>query len=380
MGSFLWRHLFRLCVLFIGMPFCWSENPKLEFDQQTTSNNYFHLVGVDTPSVMTATRIAQEMGELGADYFALPNSLQPISVELQPSAMTKLKKPFVVRLQAGGRVVVIIKWDEFTTFQDTCQALASGFLTRAAFYAFGPEAASNVPDWLELAFASALEVRLRPANIDALTRVTLLAEPLRLEMVVNAKSPFPEGIENVSLHAYWLFKYLESELDTKEAFSSLLARFIGNQDYMRILNQAFPQRFKEKRDVELWWAVGLNNMLQTREPPFLGMDDSRRRVAELVSLIVNDGVSDVRLRVDELWAQRDIAALQVEVGFRLREIKLELQRINRLYYNSLLSLGNAFESFADADEASFKEYLKVFQHDYEIAQNQELEIRRLLRY
>lgn len=358
-----------------------AAEPELELPEiyhRTSDNHFFEVASLDFNSLQTVTQMAKEMGELGAGYFTLSNALRPILVQLKPEREVSFKTAYVIRPQVNGEVTVDIKWSEETVFEEVCQALASGFLNRAAIFHFGGEAAAKVPDWMELAFAQLLIGKLRPSYIDHQREFAMQKPMLTAEQIMRASAPFSEGQERVGINAFYFLHFLKSELKA-DAFERAMLGFLSGYDPLSVVKDHFPE-FNSRKDMELWWAVGFQQIVRSRQGAFYSLRESREWIERLTSITLESESGEERLVGVKLWERRDVAGMDAEILHRLREIKLQIQKINHVYFNALLSLGLSFESLQNGSEQDFYAQYEQFLTDYEEAVLLDSSIQQLLDY
>ncbi|MDP0498320.1 MAG: hypothetical protein Q7Q73_19175 [Verrucomicrobiota bacterium JB024] len=368
------------------------EAPSVQV--RITQNNYFQIAGEDYISVQYVTHMAQQAGEYGSSLVPMPNSLPlPILVELIPPDKAGFDSPFLIRPQPNGDVHVRILWGEDTEFAQVCQALMSGYLVRCAIWRFGTEASAEVPDWFELGAGLGLELELRPALIDEVVLRSREDNPWPLTRLFALKGS--ESDPEARRQCLWLLRFLQNQSPERDHFRRLMAGFLKNLPPFHLLASAFPDQFTNQKDAELWWAVGYEMAIRARSAPFYSLDESIRLIRDSASITAELNNGDVRARIHELFPYRGNPLMQKAALQRLREIKLELQKVNPVYYNSLLTLGTVYEAWMalplpDVDydpnaelteaERAYFQSIELFRSDYQAAQLLDLEIKRLLNW
>ncbi|WP_309381435.1 hypothetical protein [Cerasicoccus frondis] len=376
MGS-IHRALFiGLCLLMLGLPPARGQ----DILERTSRDGLFQVIGVSFDGTQTVGAMADQMERLGLRYFPEIRSV-PLPIRITLMSNANFEAPYVVKMQPNGNFYVYIAWHEDTRFGDVCQALASAFVRRAAVWRYGQSAAENTPPWLELALGQLLEASIRPGYADVQRELALKRPPLGLEELLNAEGPFGVNEQKIALNAVWFFRLLENRIPERTFFRRVLAAFLQDLNPNYIMVKAFPNKFETRQDLEMWWAVGFQAMARSRETPFFTMGQSRDMVRDLAIVTVAINGEDQRMAGPALWEKRALPEVQSALELRRREIKLELQRTNPVYYNSILSLGLFFEVALAADQA--EPVLAAndrFLEDYRNAQELELEIKRLLHW
>lgn len=358
-----------------------AHGQEKDFAERFSENNLFQVIGLSYEAVQFAGQMSDQCVNLGKEYLPIPlNPPQPVLVKLIPEETADFETPFFVRTQANGGVHVNIRWGDETRFEDVCQALASGMLQRTAIWHYGLDAGANVPDWFELAFGQLLASKIRAALIDHQREEALESSSMPAIEIMQAQGPFGEHIEEVALNSVWFFRFLEAQAKNTATFRRICSAFLANLEPVSILVKGYPEEFSSIRELELWWEVGFQATVRGRQTPFYSMFESRELIRRLAFVTFQGDEADIRVAVNDLWPYRDDENFQVSVENRLREVKIEIQKINPVYFNGLLSLGMVLETSTSGVEASYQSALDVFTQDFRSAQQLELEIRRLLRW
>lgn len=387
-----------LSLVFVLLAQAANAQEQPEVYVRTTSNNFFQVAGTDFISVQYVTHMAQEAGEHCADALPLSNALPlPILVELVPPDKVGFDGPYTIRPQPNGDVTVSIRWSEDASFEETCQALASAFLVRSAIWRFGHDHAATVPDWLELAMGLGLEIHLRPALRDELLADSRDTASWPLERIFSLKGRAAFGDLEAKQQCLWLVEFLRNQSPDREHFRRLMAGFLKDLPPIRLLVSAFPDKLTDERAMDIWWAVGYQATVRARQAPFFNMDESLAIMRNGSYLTAEIEGMDVRVGIHELYGYRGNVALAKAARQRVREIKVDLQKINPVYYNALLSMGVVFDSWLvleEPDEAidpdepldlteeeiAYEEAYARFENDLQSAQLLDLEIKRLLNW
>lgn len=354
---------------------------KSELAERFSQRNLFHVVGQDYVSVQFVGQLSDQCVHIGEDYFSLPlDPPQAILVKLIPESAAEFEPAYVVRPQVNGGVHVWIKWGPNTEFSEVCQALSKGMLARTAIWHFGQNAPAAIPDWLQMALGEVLASHVRMAMIDQQRADALKTGPMPIEKILNAKGPYGTGLTDYELNAVWLFRFLENQSRSQEDFRRVCAAFLRGMPPVSILIKAYPGQFNDMKELELWWQTGFQATVRGRQTPFYSLEESRELIRRLAFVTFRADQGDVRGAGAELWPHREKEAFQVAISDRIRVCKLEIQKINPVYFNTLLSLGLVYDSLQQQDKQRFDATLARFVLDYASAQQLEVEIRRLLRW
>lgn len=376
--------LFLNRILVFAVVLSWAQVP-LEAEEtlyeRNTRGHLFDIYGYNFGAVQYVTHMAQEMESLGARYFQNPSEqARNITVLIQPSQQTTQLSAYSVDLQPGGGIRLTIRWDELTRYEDVCEGLAIAYLARMAVWQHGASAAHNVPAWLSLGWGYLLQARLRPAMMDQFVQ-NALEERLMMPQELFAETPDRHSRERLALYGYWFFRFLESEVKNSRLFRQALSAFLSGLNPNSILVRALPNHsFESQEDIDLWWAVGFQSYVRSRQTPFYNMEDSRSLIRRFAILTYEqENGEDIRVTPGNWWGHRENKRFLIAVTDRLREVKMEMQKINPVYYNSLLSLGLILTAVEEGDKELYEEMLNRFTEDFREAQILELSVGQLIR-
>ncbi|MEO0794078.1 MAG: hypothetical protein AAFX93_02895 [Verrucomicrobiota bacterium] len=357
-----------------------ADAQQVDVLERTSRDGLFQVVGTDFAGLQTVGAMTDQMERLGLTYFPETRAI-PASMRVTLLSDPKFEEPYRINPQPNGNYFVYIAWTGDTRFRDVCQALASVYIRRAAVWRYGQSAGPQAPHWLELAFGQLLESSIRPGYADTQREKALVRPPLGLEELLTVRGPFGLEQEKVALNAVWLFRLLENRISDRTLFRKVLAAFLKNLNPAYIMVKAFPGRFEDREEMEMWWAVGFQSMTRSRETPFFNMEQSRELIRSLAIVTADVGGQDRRMAGLSLWELRDVPTVEVATLQRHREVKLEIQRVNPVYYNAMLSLGLFFETALNAEQQQIvNAQHDRFLSDYRDAQELELEVKRLLRW
>lgn len=375
----IWRRAIWL-FLVLGLAAALHAQERIDILERSSREGMFQVIGTDFDGTQTVGAMADQMERLGLRYFPESRNIP------EPIRVTLLSAPafdgaYTVSMQPNGNYFVYIRWDSDTRFGDVCQALASAFTRRVAIWRYGQSYGPKTPHWLELAFGQLLEAAIRPGYADTQREKALVRPPMGLDELLTARGPFDIDQEKVALNAVWFFRLLENRIPDRTLFRRVLAAFLKDLNPSYVMVKAFPGQFENQEQLEMWWAVGFQSMARSRETPFFTMEQSRELVRSLAIVTASVNGQDRRMAGPTLWQNRQVEEVMSALEMRHREIKLELQRVNPVYYNAVLSLGLFFEAAMTAEDAQTVVGANDrFLEDLRDAQELEIEIKRLLRW
>lgn len=371
-------HSLLLLVVLLALPIRAQEIPV---NERYTGDGLYHIVGPSYDAVQFTAQMAERMSRLARQYLPVPKAPpQPVLIKLIPAEKADFTAPYHIRPQIGGGVYVLVRWGADTRFEDLAQALASGLLQRTAIWHYGPEAAAQVPVWFQLAFGQELVTDIRPAAIDQQRTRALEKPPRPLSELLTATGPFGADLPEISVDSGWLFRFLSAQSKTRAAFRRVCSAFLAGMNPNAILVKGYPDQFENPREMELWWLVGFEATVRGRQGPFASPEESRHLLTSMAFITFEADDEDIRVAGQTLWNWHENPEARLAMEQRVREVKIEIQKVNPIYFNSMLSLGLLYEAALGEDPANFAQALAYFALDFQKGQMLELDIKRLLRW
>jgi len=164
-------------------------------------------------------------------------------------------------------------------------------------------------------------------------------------------------------NAYWLMLFLEREGRARGQLQNFLIRVLRGEPPLVALNATYGEHLRSSAEAQLWWLVGVKEMIGGAGSPMSSMADSRAKVRSLSRFAFKTEAEWVRLFAEDLWEYRASASLQDEVRHRVAVVRMEMASMHPFYHNVLLSLERLFEAVLAADEAAYEEAVRAVRHD-----------------
>lgn len=363
----------------VATPLPLVPEPARKVVYQSSSDGFYDVAGYGAAAVSSVSDLAEGMVAVGESLFGI-NTPPPYPILIQLVNRPPDDTPdFEVRPQRNGALIVRLDWNEFTSMELCCQAVASAYLWHVLL-AYDRDSGPP-PYWLELALGHRLRTQLQPATSDALRNAVMGLSPMSLETIfTTTRDMTAVEIHAVGLHGFWVLQFWERlpmpRIDQQRLFQMALRE----PDWRRVFDMAVRRSFELPADRERYWAVNFQNLVRPRQPPFLNLAESRARIQQLNTCLLSSDVDDIRLRADELWPWRKVPVARSLIQQQLRELKLEIQRINPVYFNAIVSLGQIYEATLADDAEAFSQAKANFRNDMAVAQQTEQEIQQLLNW
>ena len=286
--------------------------------------------------------------------------MRPVFVTLAPIPAGETVVPFTTTIHPSGQVNVTLAWEASTTREGVERALVQGYLTYlAGAYSTGDV---TVPLWLELAGRHLTRVQAVPAHGHYLGERIASVGPMRLEAILTAERT-GEVDRMLGTNAYWLMLFLEREGRARGQLQNFLIRVLRGEPPLVALNATYGEHLRSSAEAQLWWLVGVKEMIGGAGSPMSSMADSRAKVRSLSRFAFKTEAEWVRLFAEDLWEYRASASLQDEVRHRVAVVRMEMASMHPFYHNVLLSLERLFEAVLAADEAAYEEAVRAVRHD-----------------
>lgn len=320
---------------------------------RVAENPHFLIAGESLAGVTTLNRLSREMTAIAAATFNIPPRFaRPVVVQLMPPEAMPGGPPYLISSGPRGGVTIAITWNSETSFEITCEALARGFLRQlgATWKPLPERTGYDPPDWLELGFSLLLEARLRGHLPDYFARLARQRSPRPLADIVGARGPYGTQARDLALDAYWLLRFLRREAGNRRTYQRMLTEtMLGKDGYVAILEH-YRGHFSDRASLELWWAVGFNDLVRGRQRLVSSPAESRLTVQRLAELTPSwDGITR-RVDLAALTHLREREEVREALRQRRLDANLALPQINPVYRNALISLIEAYEAYPLGEE------------------------------
>lgn len=326
----------------------------------TARNAFFEVMADDMLSAQYVAMVGEILVRRFSRMLPLPaGGSQPVLVTLVSPAKHEMQSAFLTRIHDSGQVTLAIAWREETTRDFVERALAQAHLT----YLSGAYSAGtvHVPLWLELAGQHLARVQAIPAHGHFLSTRVAESGPMRLESILTAQRGEGNDAE-LGPHAYWLLTFLERD-GRRGQLQNFLIRLLRGEEGAPALAATYGEQLRSSGEAQLWWLVGVKELLRAPSSPMPSADRSRGRIQELGRFRFESEGREIRLFAEDLWEYRASASLQDELRHRVTVTRMEIASVHPYYHNVLLSLERLFQAVLAADEEAYREALVAVRHD-----------------
>lgn len=266
----------------------------------------------------------------------------PVYVRLVSAGTPVSATGFSVVVESGGLVSVRLRSDALTPAV-VRRALVRGLLLRLAVSWHGAAAELRVPGWLEEACVLWWETRAEGARLDAIRQASARRQPPALGDVLHWQ-PGPREMPGFSAAAFWLMTFLQGESRAGE-WPRLIRALLRGAEPEAALVAAYPGRFRDAQDRELWWQTGWHLGVRTRTLPGWDAAESRALLEALDRWVfaAPAGDGDQVLLLAEVLARAEEPLVAAELVRRAAELGRILPALHPFYRNVGLALAEAFE-------------------------------------
>lgn len=331
--------------------------------------------------------------------------VQVVSPEKLLRENPEFKGKFSVSIDDNGDISIVAKWSEELSLGEFCTLISGAMLRRICMDIHGTDKSKNIPYFLDLAFTSELERRLRPGFAQDLARLTIEENVPHLSQVMQFERGLGD-IEKQASHSYWAIRALEAIAPSRAKFvafmrGALLAsnakrlssgvekkwsiempdfespenldenteKTVEQNEAKEQENSPSKEELLDAKNFYLYWACVVTGEKISRLGGVQSIKDSRLETLRLAVIQVSDeegdryGITDF----NQLWEMREEKQIRSALRSRIIEIKVALTLSNPVYYNSLLALGKVFEAILNDDDSyasSFEDFKKECQHAY----------------
>ncbi len=310
-----------------------------------TAPGRFELAAVDASVAHALATSAEEAWRVLAGPLALPAAFpSPVFVRVDAPDSAGDLAPFRVVVEPGG--VVSVRIPRAAVGHATAQrALVQGLLMRLAVAQRGVNERLAAPLWLEHACVGWWLTRSAAAQLDALKQESAQLPVPTIEVLLTWRRGGPEP-RDLSAGAVWLLTFLQAESGRAREWPDLLQRLLGGEEPLAALSAAYPGRFADAAEREMWWATGCQHAQRVRTVPAHDSAESRAQLGTL-SRFVFAGASEEADRVvplREVLARKGEAIVAAEVTRRSTELERLIPALHPFYRNAGLALAEAFRA------------------------------------
>jgi len=304
-----------------------------------TAPGQFDIAAQDATVAHAVSAIADETWRGLAGLLDLPPAFSsPVFVRVIDARTGG--EPFGALAEPGGIASV---WIDVTACNQpglVRRALTRGLLLRLGIAARGAEAMQSVPRWLEAGCALWVDTRVSPARLDAIKFETLSLPPPALGAILNDAPVLASAAGQAA--AFWLLTFLHGEATGQREWPLFLQRVLSGVRGDEALLAAYPGRFLNVRERELWWQTGWHHVRRVRTFPTMTSDDSAREIDLLARFVFAPAQGDVVVPLRTMLANANDGIVAGEFERRAAELRRIAPVLHPFYRNAGLSLLEAF--------------------------------------
>lgn len=342
-----------------------SESEKNLPSQKTPEENvrYYHydssifyMTSDDYQVFLKTLEVVKGVQNVVGSCFGDVDIGRKITLQVSPNA--EIADTYDVQYSDNGNVVILIKWSGNLSLDALGSILMESVIRKISLNEGGIESFKKPKKWLNTAMTAALKQYLCAGVARDYARICKENPPPdKLEdLFAYGQS---SDISEISLaRMYFLIKSLESVVNRRDFHSFM--RFITASEFPEKAVLAELEKlgkFPRER-----WACIFNGEIYARLGGVQDIDDSDSEIARLAVLPTSNSVGErIGVVASDALKFASEAHFTRDAKTRVLEIKVALIKINPLYYNSLVLLGNLYEFAIDGDREGFESSLKEFE-------------------
>ena len=308
----------------------------------------FEIAARDSVAAHALAALAEETWRALEGPLALPAGFStPIYTRIEERADAEgfrgvVEPGGVVSLRLVGRAVAPGRAER--------RALVHGLLLRQAVAWHGAGARPTVAPWLVEAAVRWCETRRNPALIDAAKLAAAATAPPALAEIWTEGGAAAAGAEERAWGAYWLMSFLQTEAARTGEWQVFLRAVAAGVTPGQALAEAFPGRFADDAERELWWMTGWHHLRRIRSLPMLEAGESRDEVAWRMRFVFAQEDEDVVVPLRAVLAHAGESVVALELQRRSAELARLAPAVHPFYRNAALSLVAVFAAAAEKAE------------------------------
>jgi hypothetical protein len=295
----------------------------------------FEIGANDATVARIVADAAGEAWPMLAEPLGLPDEFAtPIVVRVIPRQDWTDMADFRVIAEPGGLVSLRLAWDDSAPGPALRRGIVHALLVRLIVAKRGASGTIRVPAWLESGCVGWWQTHRDPAQLDAARQTAAKDIPPRIGELLRSDAAAGTAEENA---AFWLFAFLQNESRAGE-WADFLGRTLAGQDGVAALDAAYPNRFRDAAERELWWQTGWHQLRREHTLPLLEAAESRAELSALVRFVFSDNDRDRVVPLREVLAHSSEAPIQSELSRRAMLLQRVLPSLHPFYRNAGISL------------------------------------------
>lgn len=322
----------------------------------------FDISAVDASLAHAVSAQAEATWRQLTDLLTLPEGFSsPIFVRISTGdASSPL---FTAQPEPGGIVSIWIKSSAVSQPAMVRRALARGVLLRLGVAWYGADAVRAVPAWLELGCALWVDTREFPARLDEIKDRTRALAPPALGALLNESRDVAGG-QGHEIAALWLLTFLQAESAGAREWRVFLRGVLRGTPADEVLTAAFPGRFANVRERELWWQTGWHHVRRVNAFPMMDSRDSARVIERLARFVFAPDREDVVVPLLTVVEHAADVIVAGEFERRGQELQRLIPALHPYYRNAGLSLLDVFEKGAAVPGQRRTALVVAFEEDW----------------
>ena len=271
-------------------------------------------------------------------------------------------------------IFIDIRWDKSLNLEDVAWMFARSIFEKVALSA---KIKCEYPEWIKNALTALVleEVQLGIPTYYA----KLSSERPHKDILSILKYPNDQKDKDLRMaHSYWLFKALGKVSEPQNLFllirNVIEGKFSADKtfaEFEKIINKP------SNTNTDIWLGCVISAEVCSRSGGVSSCSVSEREILRLCSVraFVND--EPISVPCDKLFKYSESSVKSAQV--RLNEIKMLLVKINPLFFNSAVLLGEVYEAFLKNDKTKYDKSLNEFLLEFTCSRNTAKEVEKSIK-
>lgn len=287
----------------------------------------------------------------------------PITIRVVPCADWRDSESTRLVVEPPGAVTVWLRGDA-TVSREAQQALVRALLVRKAVAATGANGQITVPRWLEEGATSWWRAAESGSEIDWLKQDAERLNAPTLSALLSWRRGATTSPE-LTVGAYWLIVFLQSESGPGRAWSRMLATLLAGGDSADAIQRQFGIALASEG--EIWWRTGWHHYRRIPVLPGLSAAESRAMLADAIRQVwLKAGVETV-VPPDDWPELAGTAAGRTTLNQAAQRISRCTAMLHPFYRNAALSLVAALNAAGSTTSEAFAATRAHFEADWQEA-------------
>ncbi len=360
-----------------------GKTPKKEIEKSETShskffhyeNSFFYFNSDDYDAFLQSIEVLKTVEKVFAYYYvSRPNITRKINLNISAEKDVKER----INFADNGNIYITLRWNSTLSVEKISRILSLASLKKIALEYGGTKAFKNTPKWIEYAMSAVVQQQLTAGLASYYSRICRSGGTQKqdIDVIFDIKDVSDENLSYTEAKFFFVLKAIESIIPRSKMQEFMRFLLISEFPSKAILNELH----KKGANAHIRWICILNGEILARAGGIQSLEESDTELVRLAVLPTSNKLGErIGVFASDVFKYSEKESFKGDIQTRLVEIKIASLKMNPVYHNALVSLGNIYESALKDDEKAFTQYLKLFKVELNKARNISKRVRELMK-